>query len=94
MIYFDRTRKCSIVFFSLSALFFIATVIAFMTSQFSEILSYNFTNDLRGSILTIIFLIISIILLVAGIAMRAICKDAQEDFHRIDKLISELEKRD
>lgn len=94
MPYFDRTRKCSIVFLSLSALFFIMTIITFFNSQFSEILAYNFTNDLRGSILTVIFLLIAIILLVAGIAMRAICKDAKEDFHRIDKLISELEKRD
>lgn len=93
MPYFDRTRKCSIVFLSLSALFFIMTIITFFNSQFSEILAYNFTNDLRGSILTV-FLMIAIILLVAGIAMRAICKDAKEDFHRIDKLISELEKQD
>ncbi|MGG4103097.1 hypothetical protein AAXB25_04140 [Paenibacillus lautus] len=94
MPYFDRTRKCSIVFLSLSALLFIMTVITFFNSHFSEILAHNFTNDLRGSILTVIFLLISIILLVAGIAMRAIFKDAEEDFRRIDKLISELEKRD
>lgn len=94
MPYFDRTRKCSIVFLSLSALFFIITVITFLNSQFSEILAHNFTNDLRGSVLTVIFLLISIVLLVAGIAMRAIFKDAKEDLHRIDKLMSELEKRD
>lgn len=55
MPYFDRTRKCSIVFLSLSALFFIMTIITFFNSQFSEILAYNFTNDLRGSILTVFF---------------------------------------
>lgn len=94
MTYFDRTRKCSIVFFSLSAFFFFATVIAFMTSQFSEILAYNFTNDLRGSILTIMFLLISIFLLAGGIAMRAIHIDATEDLYRFDKLMRELEKGD
>lgn len=59
--------------------FFIMTIITFFNSQFSEILAYNFTNDLRGSILTV-FLMIAIILLVAGIAMRAICKDAKKTF--------------
>ncbi|WP_098747492.1 hypothetical protein [Paenibacillus sp. EZ-K15] len=67
MPYFDRTRKCSIVFLSLSALFFIMTIITFFNSQFSEILAYNFTNDIRGSILTVIFLMLAIVLLLAGI---------------------------
>ncbi|MFE0556989.1 hypothetical protein MKY48_22920 [Paenibacillus sp. FSL W8-0187] len=94
MPYFDRTRKCSIVFLTLSAFFFIVTVITFFNSEFPEILAYNFTNDLRGSLLTVIFLLISIILLVVGIAMRAMFKDAKEDFYRIDKLLRDLEKRD
>lgn len=94
MTYFDRTRRCSIVFLSLSVLFFVLTVIMFFSSQFSEILAYNFTNDLRGSILTVVFLFISIVLLVASIALRATFKDAQEDFQRIDKLVRELEQRD
>ncbi|KAA1191111.1 hypothetical protein MKY19_11490 [Paenibacillus sp. FSL R5-0744] len=83
MSYFERVNKISNILFCVFGLFFILTIIFFSTSSFSEILRYNFTNDLRGAMITVICFMISLFSLVLGITLKCLVKDSDETIQLI-----------
>ncbi|BBH19215.1 hypothetical protein Back11_05600 [Paenibacillus baekrokdamisoli] len=89
MLFFERVRKLSNVCIVIFVLFFILMIVSFSNSKFSEILQHNFTNDLRGTIFTLISFIISIFSLTLGISLKYIVKDANEEI----KLLEERTKK-
>lgn len=88
MLYFERTNKISNFCFVCFALFFILMVILFMSSHFSEIIKYNFTNDLRGSIYTVICFMISMISLILGIILKVITREVNEEMKLLEKRLN------
>lgn len=91
MEYFERTKKLSNILFGICGLFLLTTIILFSSSNFTEIIKYNFTNDLRGSLFTVLCFMISILLLVTGIALRTLTKDANEELKSIAQQIRNIE---
>jgi len=79
MPYFEKVRKLSNVMFAVCALSLILTVIiASSSSFFPELIMYNFTNDLRGTIFTVVFLLLSLFTLLIATALRYIAKDTKD----------------
>ncbi len=90
MIFFEKTNKLSNYLFVNFILFFILSIIFFASSQFTEILSYNFTNDLRGTVWMIICFMISIASLITGGSLKYLIKEANDEM----KLLEDRMKRD
>jgi len=90
MIFFEKTNKLSNYLFVIFILFFILSIIFFASSQFTEILSYNFTNDLRGTVWMIICFMISIASLITGGSLKYLIKEANDEM----KLLEDRMKRD
>jgi len=88
MLYFERTNKISNLCFVIFALFFIMMLIFFISSNFSEIIKYNYTNDIRGTIYTVICLFISIVSLFLGIILKVITRDANEEMKLLEKRLN------
>ncbi|WP_054028772.1 hypothetical protein [Bacillus sp. FJAT-28004] len=84
MFFFERVRKLSNVCIVIFVLFFILMIVSFSNSNFYEILQHNFTNDLRGTIFTLISFIISILSLALGITLKYIVKDANEEIKLLE----------
>lgn len=85
MLYFERVNKVANIFF---VFFLIITIVTFLNSNFSEIIKYNFTNDLRGTIYTLISFLFSIFSLVIRIILKYIVRDATEEFKILEKRIN------
>lgn len=88
MLYFERTNKMANLCFVCFALFFILMVILFMSSHFSEIIKYNFTNDLRGAIYTAICFMISMVSLILGIILKVITREVNEEMKLLEKRLN------
>ncbi len=84
MIFFEKTNKLSNVLFCIFILFLILTVVFFASSQFTEVLSHNFTNDLRGTIWMLVCLMISISSLVAGVSLKYLIKEANNEIQILE----------
>ena len=85
MLYFERVNKVANIFF---VFFLIITIVTFLNSNISEIIKYNFTNDLRGTIYTLISFLFSIFSLVIRIILKYIVRDATEEFKILEKRIN------
>ncbi len=85
MIFFEKTNKLSNLFIFLFVLFSVLTLIFFASSQFTEVLSYNFTNDLRGTIWMLICFFISFSSLVAGVSLKFLIKEANEEIQILEE---------
>lgn len=84
MIFFEKTNKLSNFFFCIFVLFLILTVVFFASSQFTEVLSYNFTNDLRGTIWMLVCFVISISSLLAGVSLKYLIKEANNEIQLLE----------
>ncbi|HEY8363238.1 MAG TPA: hypothetical protein VIK77_10195 [Tissierellaceae bacterium] len=93
MPYFQRTKKLSNILFGMFGVFLLISIIGFFRSKYYEILIYNFTNDIRGSIFTVICFVFSLLLLILAIALRCIAKDAEEDLAMMWEQIMNLEDK-
>jgi hypothetical protein len=93
MPYFERINKISNIFIVTSVLFFILTIILFSDSKFSEILKFNYTNDLRGTIFAVIFFIASILSLFLGIILKYIAIDANEEIKLLEERVKDKLKK-
>lgn len=79
MLFFEKTNKISNFFIVLFVLFLVLTIIFFASSQFTEVLFYNYTNDLRGTFWMLVCFIISVTSLVAGVSLKYMIKEANEE---------------
>jgi uncharacterized membrane protein len=93
MPYFEKTKKLSIILFILCGFFALLTIIGFGKSYSVDILRYNYTNDIRGTIFTVISFVFSVFSLLVGIALRYIAIDAKEDLGLINEKIWEYDKK-
>ncbi|MCH1640138.1 hypothetical protein MJ257_08470 [Paenibacillus timonensis] len=84
MLFFEKTNKLSNVLLTLFVLFLILSLI-FASSQFTEVLSYNFTNDLRGTVWMIVCFVISVSSLIAGVALKVMKKEANYEMKRLEE---------
>lgn len=89
MIFFEKTNKLSNYFFIVFVLFLILTIVFFASSQFTEVLSYNFTKDLRGTVWMLVCFTISFSSLIAGLSLKYLIR---EDNFEI-KLLEERMRR-
>lgn len=89
MPYFERTSKLSKVFIWLFGFFLFLTVAAFRISDFHELIYYNFTNNILGTICTVVFFMFSIFSLILGITLRKIAEDAEVELTSLAKQIRE-----
>jgi hypothetical protein len=89
MPYFEKTNKLSKVFIGLFGFFLMLTVAAFLISDFHELIYYNFTNNILGTICTIVFFMLSIFSLILGITLRYIAEDAENELASLAKQIRE-----
>jgi len=85
MLFFEKTNKLSNFLLTLFVLFLILSLIFFASSQFTEVLSYNFTNDLRGTVWMIVCFGVSISSLVAGVALKVLIKEANDEIKRLEE---------
>lgn len=84
MIFFEKTNKLSNFFITLFVLSFILAIIFFASSQFTEVLSYNFTNDLRGTVWMIVCFGISVSSFIAGVSLKCLVKEANDEIKRLE----------
>jgi len=91
MLFFEKTNKISNIFFVLFVLFLVLTIIFFASSQFTEILSYNFTNDLRGTFWMLVCFVISFTSLIAGVSLKYLIKEANEEIRLLEERITKSE---
>lgn len=87
MIFFEKTNKLSNFFMIIFVLFLALTVIFFASSQFTEVISYNFTNDLRGTVWMLVCFMISVSSLIAGVSLKYLIKEANEEIHLLEERI-------
>ncbi|GGH27593.1 hypothetical protein GCM10008013_29160 [Paenibacillus segetis] len=87
MIFFEKTNKMSNFFLVLFVLFLVLTLILFASSQFTEVLSYNFTNDLRGTVWMLISFMISVSSLFVGVSLKYLIKEANHEIHLLEERI-------
>lgn len=93
MIFFEKTNKLSNYLFVFFALFLILAMIFFVSSKFTEVLSYNFTNDLRGTVWMIVCFGISISSLIAGISLKCLIKEAHYEIKLLEERLKEGSRR-
>ena len=87
MLFFEKTNKLSNLFICIFILFLVMTIIFFASSQFTEVLSYNFTNDLRGTVWMLVCFVISFSSLLAGVSLKYLIKEAHVEIHLIEERI-------
>ncbi|MNW57811.1 hypothetical protein D3C74_356410 [compost metagenome] len=85
MLFFEKTSKLSNFLLTLFVLFLILAFIFLASSQFTEVLSYNFTNDLRGTVWMIVCFGISISSFIAGVALKVMIKEANDEMKRLEE---------
>ncbi len=85
MIFFEKTNRLSNFFLVLFMLFLILTIIFFASSQFTEVLSYNFTNDLRGTVWMLVCFMISISSFIAGVSLKYLIKEANVEIQLLEE---------
>ncbi|CAM3534390.1 hypothetical protein [Marinicrinis lubricantis] len=93
MIYFEKLNRLANWCFAATGLLFVMTIIFFATSQFSEIMEYNFTNDMRGSFFTVVFFVLSVFCLFLGIVLKCLVNEANGEMQLIEARLSQLEKQ-
>lgn len=91
MLFFEKTNKISNIFIVLFVLFLVLTIIFFASSQFTEVLSYNFTNDLRGTVWMLVCFVISFTSLIAGVSLKYLIKEANEEIRLLEERITKRE---
>ncbi len=93
MLYFNTISRISTILIINCIVFFILTIVFFLSSSFPEILKHNFTNDVRGTIFTVIALLISIFSLSLGIVLKYIARDANFEIKLLEqRLKDELDR--
>ncbi|UQZ84583.1 hypothetical protein SK3146_03838 [Paenibacillus konkukensis] len=85
MIFFEKTNKLSNFFFVIFVLFLIMTAVFFASSRFTEVLSDNFTNDLRGTVGMLVCIMISISSLIAGVSLKYLIKEANNEIQLLEE---------
>ncbi|MCT8136681.1 hypothetical protein H1D32_02305 [Anaerobacillus sp. CMMVII] len=78
MPYFERILKLSKQLFGLAGFLFILTFVSFIRSNFDEVLIYNYTNDIWGTIMTVSFFLLALVSIVLGIALRYVAQDVRD----------------
>lgn len=79
MRFLERAKKLSKYLFSIFVISFIFTIYFFDRSSFITVIFDNYTDDLRGTILMLICLMISTSSLIAGISLNRVIKELQEN---------------
>lgn len=92
MPYLERTNRMYKLFFVLSCLSLLMTVIAYSLSNLQEIIRYNIFNSdhFIWAFWTVIFFILSIFFLVLGIVLKKVAQDAEDDMSSMARQIKEL----
>lgn len=85
MLYFERVNKIANICIVIFVLLFVMTIVSFFKSDFPEILKYNYTNDLRGAMFTLILFITSIFSLASGIILKYIAIDANKEIKLLEQ---------
>ncbi|WP_410769416.1 hypothetical protein [Fontibacillus sp. BL9] len=83
MISYERVSSFKRFFFGLFGVFLFLGILFFFTSGFHEVLFHNYTNDIRGAILTVVFFVCSLIFLLAALTLRAISYDTVEELNSV-----------
>ncbi|GMK41309.1 hypothetical protein PCCS19_43650 [Paenibacillus sp. CCS19] len=84
MPFFERTNRMYKVFFTLSCLFLLITIIAY------SLIRPDILNHLIRAIWTGIFFTMTIFFLVLGIVLKKIAEDAEDDLTSLTRQVSEL----
>ncbi len=87
MPYFERAKKLSIWLILIGVVFFFLGIIFFSTSNFNELIDYDIKDKLLGKLITIFSFLVSIFLILLGIILKIIAKDAREDLLVIENRI-------
>ncbi|EES72914.1 hypothetical protein POTG_02321 [Paenibacillus sp. oral taxon 786 str. D14] len=87
MPYFERAKKLSIWLILVGVVFFFLGIIFFSTSNFNELIDYDIKDKLLGKLITIFSFLVSIFLILLGIILKIIAKDAREDLLVIENRI-------
>ncbi|CAM4480439.1 hypothetical protein U9M73_12955 [Paenibacillus phoenicis] len=87
MPYFERAKKPSIWLILVGVVFFFLGIIFFSTSNFNELIDYDIKDKLLGKLITIFSFLVSIFLILLGIILKIIAKDAREDLLVIENRI-------
>ncbi|PWV94516.1 hypothetical protein DFQ01_13081 [Paenibacillus cellulosilyticus] len=92
MPYFERSNRMYKVFFTLSSLSLLITVIAYSLSDLQEIIQYNIVNSnhFLWTLWTVVFFVLSIFFLILGIVLRKVAQDAEDDMSSMARQIKEL----
>ncbi|WP_062107348.1 hypothetical protein [Bacillus niameyensis] len=90
MPYFERTKRLSNIFFALSAIFLIVTVVIFFNGDVYWAFFHYGDIDLMTIIFTV-SLITTLFILALGISLRSIALDAREEIQFIKKQITKLD---
>jgi len=79
MIHLEKTNRMANWLIAVGVLFALITFFTFINSGFYELMRYNFANDVRGSLLTAIFFIISLFSILTAIILKCIVKEVNEE---------------
>ncbi|MEF2247130.1 MULTISPECIES: hypothetical protein [unclassified Paenibacillus] len=79
MIHLEKTNRLANWFIAIGVLFALFTFFSFLNGGFFEVMQYNFVNDLRGTLFTVLFFIISFFSIVIAIVLKCIVKEVNDE---------------
>lgn len=79
MIHLEKTNRMANWFIAVGVLFALITFFTFINSGFYELMQYNFANDVRGSLLTVLFFIISLFFILLAFVMKYIVREVNDE---------------
>ncbi len=83
MYHFDRTKKMVVIFYLLSAISFLLTIIGFAYGG-GEMLRYGFINTPLAAILMVVSFGVFLISLLAGLGLSALTRDIAEELKLLE----------
>ena len=92
MRFFEKWNRIANTYLIAFAVFLVLTTVFFATSGFSDVFSFNFTNDLRGTIFTVVCFLIALFSLLLGLSFKKIRQDAIDEIRQLEYRIIQLEK--
>lgn len=83
MYHFDRTKKMVVIFYLLSAISFLLTIIGFAYGG-GEMLRYGFINTPLAAILMVVSFGVFLISLLTGLGLSALTRDIAEELKLLE----------
>lgn len=93
MPYFEKTKKLSDILFGMWGIFLLLSIIGFFRCMYYEILFYNLTNDIRGSIFTVVCFVLSLFFLIMTIALSCIIEDVKKELTYISEQVRDMNNK-